>query len=262
PRRRQAALGPREPAERDAGAARDLEDVLLLPRAVLGVEGERGRRSEDHRPVEVAEAGEDQLTVLHEADPLVHEVVMGEAHHVLEGDDALALLEGGRALPELEQRQRDAPYLAGDRAPELVLVHHPGRDQGLAEAPLALALHERGDAVELLVGDAAERDQGLAQPVLLQVAGREHEAPVVEEDGLHHLPGADLEVAALTGRRELSEGLRYGRGREVGQHSTVRLTMPGGTTQPRAIAAPAAGPPSPGGSSRSRPVTRGSRCPA
>src|SRR5262249_8910133 len=147
-------------------------------------------------------------------------------------------------------------------APGLLSVLSPGRVPGLAEVALAVALHERGDPVELLVGDAAERDQGLAQPVLLEVAGREHEAPVVEEDGLHHLPGADLEVAALTGRRELSEGLRYGRGREVGQHSTVRLTMPGGTTQPRAIAAPATGPPSPGGSSRSRRVTRGSRCPA
>jgi hypothetical protein len=88
-----------------------------------------------------------------------------------------------------------APGQLSHRPPQLVLVHDAGPDQGLSEAPALLALLHEGDgAAELVVRDAAERHQGLAQAVLLQVARGEDQSPAAEEDGLDHAARADLEL--------------------------------------------------------------------
>ena len=130
----------------------------------------------------------------------------------------LPLVEGGHAVREREDGEDDAVHLAGDGAPQLRLVHDAGLDQRLAEPALALAAEERGGLVVLVVRDAAQGHQGLAQPVLLEVAGGEDDAAVVEEEGLDRLAGLHLEVAAAARAGEGAEGLRDGGGAEVGEH--------------------------------------------
>src|SRR4029077_5914999 len=87
-----------------------------------------------------------------------------------------------------------------------------------SKAPLALPAEELGGLAELLVRDAAERHQRFAQAVLLEIAGREDDAAVVEEQGLDRLARLDLEVAAAAGASEGAEGLRDGGGAEVCEH--------------------------------------------
>ena len=58
----------------------------------------------------------------------------------------------------------------------LVAVHDAGLDERLAEAA-AVGAHERGDAVEVLVGDAAEGHQRLAQAVLRRLLAAKTSRP-------------------------------------------------------------------------------------
>src|SRR5262249_20590324 len=80
--------------------------------------------------------------------------------------------------------------------------------------------------VELLAGDVAQRDQRLAQAVLLEVAGREHDPSVVEEEGLDRLAGLDLEVAAGARGGQGAEGFRDGSAAEVGGHEDPGISTP------------------------------------
>ena len=118
---------------------RVLQDLQLLGAGVAGLECEGRHRRELHAAVQVPEAGLHQLLARHQLDAVVEDAVHGEADHVLEGDGGGALLERRHALVEREDGEHDPVHLAGDGAPELPLVHDPGVDQGLAEAPLALA---------------------------------------------------------------------------------------------------------------------------
>jgi hypothetical protein len=59
--------------------------------------------------------------------------------------------EGQHAFVGFEDREHDPPHLAGHRGAELVLVHHPGRDQGFPKRRLRSPFMSAETAVELLV---------------------------------------------------------------------------------------------------------------
>src|SRR6266540_112258 len=216
---------PRGPGQAPHGdpALGQLQDLLLLGGAPP-FEGEGRQGGDGHAAVEVPQAGQDELRAGHGLDAVVEQLVDREADHVLEGDRAAALLEGGHPLGHLEEAQSDAPDLAGHRSPQLVLVHHPGLHERVPEALLVLALHEGGHALEVLVGDAPEGDQRLPQAVLLEVARGKDDPPVVEEDGLDQLHRTHLEVPALPvgGKAPDRLGERgYG---EIGEHGVLVST--------------------------------------
>jgi hypothetical protein len=165
----------------------------------------------------VAEALRHQLFALHRADAVVEQAVDRQAHHVLERDRALALLEERRAVHQLEQRQRHAAHLARHRIAHVVAVHHAGLHERLAEAA-AVGAHQRGDAVEILLGDAAVGDHRLAEAVAPQVAGREHQPAVVEEGDLDHAARAHLQVAGPALARQAADRLGDRALGDVGQH--------------------------------------------
>ena len=124
-------------------------------------------------------------------------------------------------LRQLEEGDHDPAHLAGHRGAHLALVHDPRGHEGLAEAPLAVAFHEGGDQGELLVGDPAEGEQGLAQAVFLEVARGEDQAAVVEERGLDQLARAHLEVAALALDGEAADGVADGSPGQFDEHGVT-----------------------------------------
>ena len=154
-----------------------------------------------------------------------------EAHHELEGNDALALLEDCNPLGPLEEGEDDAAYLSGHGAPQLGLVHDAGLDEGLAESSFPFA-HERLGADEFLVRDAAQRHEGLSQAVFLEIARREHDASMVEEESLDQLALAGLQVAAPALGRQGSHGLGQGLAGKVREHGVL-------VARPRKVTAPA-----------------------
>ncbi len=235
--RREQRVGGAEPREgeppRDPGQAADgdlalrvLEDVPLLLRGLLRIECKRGHRRDLHAAVELAEAGQHDRLAGHGLDPVVEEPVHGKADHVLERDGRAPLVEGRDAVLHRKNGEHDAVHLPRDGSAQLRLVHDPGLDQRLPEPPLALAAEQRGGLVVLLVGDAAERDQRLPQPVLLEVAGREHDPAVVEEEGLDRLAGLHLEVAAAARAGQGAQRLGDGGAGEVDQHAVPGYHRP------------------------------------
>ena len=153
----------------------------------------------------------------------------GETHHVVERDRANALFKEGHALGELEQRKHDAAHLARHRPAQLGLVEHASGDERLAQAAL-LVLHQRRGAREVLGADGARCHQRLAETILLQVAGGEDDAAVVEEDRLDHRAIVVLQVTALALGGEAPEGRGDRRCREIGEHREGQLSC---STTPR-----------------------------
>ncbi len=107
-----------------------------------------------------------------------------------------ALLEHRCPVRHVEERQHDPPHLARDRRPHVGPVDDARLHEGVAEAARPIGAHQRGDALELLLGDPAVQHQRLAEPVAAQVARGEHQPTVVEEQDLDDTPGPHLEVAA------------------------------------------------------------------
>ena len=223
---------PGQPAQRDL-ALGVLQDLQLVRAGVAGLEREGRDGRKLHPAVEVAEAHLHQRLARHQLDAVVEDAVHGEADHVFEGNGRCALVEGGHAVRERKDGEDDPVHLAGDGAPELGLVHDAGVDERFPEPPLALAAQELGGLAELLVRDPAQGHQGLTQAVLLEVAGGEDDAAMVEEEGLDRLARLNLEVAAAARAGEGAERLRDGGGAEVGEHF-VRPWIP----QPHARCTP------------------------
>ena len=219
----QPALGPAEPPDGDAPLG-EVEDLQLLRRSAPRLVGEGGDLRQHDPAVEVPEALQEEVLVLHAADAVVEEAVHGEADHVLEGDGAGPLLEERGPVGELEEGERHAPDLARDGGAHLVAVHDPGLHEGLAEAAPAVRAHQRGDAVEVLLGDAAVGDEGLPQAVPAEVARGEDQPAVVEEGDLDHAARAHLQVAAAPLGGEPADGLGDRAPGDVGQHRAALLS--------------------------------------
>ena len=83
-------------------------------------------------------------------------------------------------------------------------------------------LQERLGLAVFLGGDAALRDQRLPQAVLLQVAGGEDRAAVVEEDGLDRAARLHLQVPAAALDGKLPQGLGDRGDGQVGEHQRSR----------------------------------------
>ena len=109
--------------------------------------------------------------------------------------------------------------------PISLFCEQPGPDQRVADAELAVALQVGLGLAVLLGGDAALGDQRLAQPVLLQVAGGEDRAAVVEEDGLDRAARLHLQVPAAALDGKLPQGLGDRGDGEVGEHRGRAATL-------------------------------------
>src|SRR3990172_1757036 len=189
-----AELAPSDDVSDLGSLARDLKNGPLRVREFLERYSSRGGWSDTDAGAGGRQDGKNQLSVIDRPQPLEHERRNREPEGQSRCDRGVVgrVVVAVRARGSSEEGEHDPLHLDGDLPVHLLLGEAAKRDQRLAEStPVVLHLYDR--PLEVLPRDELVGEHALPEAILADVAGREPNRAVTEMDGLEERSGHHLE---------------------------------------------------------------------